>query len=76
MQDHLIGTFARTRVEHTALVTAQRHVPDEWQPPLKGKVYSLSDYLGRTLVALGARFLDDRTLVETLGGSAAPGRAA
>ncbi len=76
MQNHLIADFARSRVEHTALVTSQRHVPDVWQPPLKGSVHSLSDYLGRTLVALGARFLDDRTLAEALGGSPAPGRAA
>lgn len=76
MQDPLTTSFARARVDLTELTTAQRLVPDVWQPPHPGKMYSLSDHLGRTLVALGARFLDDRTLVETLGGSPAPGRAA
>jgi hypothetical protein len=76
MQNHLFESYARARVDETALTTAHRVVPDEWQPPLRGKVYSLSDYVGRTLVALGARFLDDRTLVEALGGTPAPGRAA
>lgn len=76
MQNHLTEAFARARADEIARTAATRHTVDEWLPPSRGQIHSIGDLVGRTLVSLGARFLDERSLAEALGGSSPPGRAA
>jgi hypothetical protein len=72
MLNPITDAFAKARVDDVARVAAAHRTDDAWFPPQRATVFSLGDFLGRTLVSLGARFLDERTLVETLEGSATP----
>lgn len=76
MQNHITEAFALARVDEIARTAATRLTVDEWLPPRRGQVHSIGDLVGRTLVSLGARFLDERSLEEALGGSSPPGQAA
>ncbi len=65
--------YAKARVDDVARAAADHRVVDEWLPPPRSAtVSSIGDLVGRTLVSIGARFLDERTLAETLVGSATP----
>lgn len=72
MLNPITPSYAKARVDDVARVAAAHRVVDEWLPPERPTVSSFGDLVGRTLVSLGARFLDERTLVEALEGSAAP----
>lgn len=72
MLNPMTDAYAKARVDDVARVAAAHRIVDEWLPPERATVFSFGDFVGRTLVSLGARFLDERTLVETLEGSATP----
>ena len=69
MQNHHLEGYARARTADTARATTAYRPHDEWVPPTRR---SLGDRVGRTLVALGARLLDEQGFAEAMTGSDRP----
>ncbi len=69
MQDHHLEGFALARTADTVRAATNRHPIDEWHPPTRR---TLGHRVGRTLVALGARLLDEQAFAEAAAGSDRP----
>lgn len=52
--------YSRARLDATAHSTNRRSVADEWAPPSRPTPRPLSRAIGRSLVMLGTRLLDEQ----------------
>ena len=69
MQHHHLEGFARARATEIVRSATNPNPIDEWHPPARR---TLGDRVGRTLVALGARLLDEQGFAEAAAGSDRP----